>query len=151
MSPQYRRCSDSDYSFTSAGCQIGLGALANHDLQVSPQIFKWLRVQALGGPLEDIRGFVPKPVHYPGRVVRGVAGRWMFVFFEELSIFGSFRMMVPTSWRSVVAPGDSWAMSSTWFMPVEMLGLQRGEFNFCLIRSEKALFCKLQVGCHMPV
>lgn len=53
-------------SLASSSCQIGLGALVNHDLQVSPQIFKWLQVQALGGPLEDIQGFVPKPVHYAG-------------------------------------------------------------------------------------
>lgn len=56
------------YSFKSSGCQIGLGALVNRDLQVSLQIFKWLQVQALGGSLEDIQGFVPKPVHYPGCV-----------------------------------------------------------------------------------
>lgn len=49
--------------------------LVNRDLQVSSQIFKWLQVQALGGPLMDIQGFVPKPVHYPGCVVQGVAGR----------------------------------------------------------------------------
>lgn len=74
------------------------------------------------------------------------------VFFENLPVFGSVCMKVPTlRFCSVVAPGDSQEMSSTWFLPVEILGLQTREFNFCLIRSEKALFGKLQVGCHMPV
>lgn len=74
----YRRCIDSVFSFLSTGCQIGLGASVNHELQVSLQIFWWLLVRALGGPLEDIRGFVPKPAHDPGCVSVGVAGRWIF-------------------------------------------------------------------------
>lgn len=45
---------------------------------------------------------------------------------------------------------DSRAMSSTCSIPVEMIVLQCEEFHFGLISTEKALFCKLQVGCHMP-
>lgn len=62
-----------------------------------------------------------------------------------------WHLLMPTLCRSVVAPGDSWAMSSNWFMPVEMIGFQLEEFNFCLISWERAVFCKLQVGCHMLV
>lgn len=37
-------------------------------------------MQALGGPLKDVQGFVPKPVYYPGSVVQGVVllkGEWL--------------------------------------------------------------------------
>lgn len=53
--------------------------------------------------------------------------------------------------QCVVTPGNSQAVSSAWFLPVERLGFQTRGFNFCLIRSEKALFGKLQEGCHMPI
>lgn len=81
----YRRCIDSVFSFLSTSCQIGLGASVNHELQVSLQIFRWLLVRALGGPLEDIQGFVPKPAHDPGCVsvvlLEGGSLRDSVVFF----------------------------------------------------------------------
>lgn len=73
------------------------------------------------------------------------------VLSGDLPVFGSVCMMVPTSCCSVVTPGDSQVISSTCFLPVELLSFQTREFIFCLIISEKALFDKLQVGCHMPV
>ena len=43
-------------------CQVGWGALLLSYFQVSPEMFDWIQVRALAGPLKDIQRLVPKPL-----------------------------------------------------------------------------------------
>jgi hypothetical protein len=43
-------------------CQVGWGVSLHSYFQVSPEIFGQFQVQALAGPLNDIRRLVPKPL-----------------------------------------------------------------------------------------
>ncbi|XP_051533408.1 mitogen-activated protein kinase kinase kinase kinase 6 isoform X1 [Myxocyprinus asiaticus] len=43
-------------------CQLGWGPLVDSHFQVSPEMFDWVQVQALAGPLKDIHRVVPKPL-----------------------------------------------------------------------------------------
>ena len=43
-------------------CQVGWGALLHSYFQGSPEMFDWVQVRALAGPLMDIQRLVPKPL-----------------------------------------------------------------------------------------
>lgn len=85
-----------------------------------------------------VEGLFPKPLHYPGRVTLGVAGR-----------------RIAATSRGLPA-GARWPSSGTWQAPVETLGSFSGEKNSIFVslggkKKKMKLFCKLQVGGHMPV
>ena len=43
-------------------CQVGWGASMHNYFQVSPEMFDWVQVWALAGPLKDIQRLVPNPL-----------------------------------------------------------------------------------------
>ena len=43
-------------------CQVGWGVSLQRYFQVSPEMFDWVQVGALAGPLKDIQRLVPKPL-----------------------------------------------------------------------------------------
>ncbi len=45
-------------------CQVGWGLSIDRNFQVSPEMFNWVQVQALAGPLKDVHGVLPKLLLY---------------------------------------------------------------------------------------
>jgi hypothetical protein len=43
-------------------CLVGWGASLHSYFQVSPEMFDWVQVRALAGPLKNIQRLVPKPL-----------------------------------------------------------------------------------------
>lgn len=144
---KYLKLATTALSPVSTSCQIGSGALANRDLQLSLKIFKWLQVQVLGCPLWHLFQIQSTILHVWFRVLtcRKVYLLSCSAQFSARPVFGSICVMEPTSWCSVLTPDDSQVISSTWFLPVEMLGFQAWQLNFCLIKWEKALSGIFQV------
>ena len=130
------------------------GALQHSYFQVSPEMFDWVQVQALAGPLKDIQRHVPKPLlRCLGCVVRfivllpqsEVLGALYFSLFIFASILKSLpvpasekhphSLMLPTPWFTVeMVPGF-----------LVTLGIQGKEFNFGFIRPDNLISHCLRV------
>ena len=55
-------------------CQVGWGVSLHSYFQVFPEMFDWVQVRALAGPLKDIQRLVPKPfLRCLSRVLRVIA------------------------------------------------------------------------------
>jgi len=145
--------------------QVGWGASVHSHFQISPEMFNWVQVWALAGPLKDIHRVVPKPLvsRLSSRMSLYIAA---FIFPSTLTSFPvpaakkkSQQHDAATTTlhcRDVIGQ----VMSSAWFPPDMTLGIQAKEFNLYFIRPENFVshglrvlqvpFGKLQAGCHVP-
>ena len=93
-------------------CQVGWGVFLDSYFQVSPEMFNRVQVRALAGPLEGIRGLVPKPLlRCLGRVLRvivlldgelspqsRVLSALEQVFVNDLSVLCSSHLSLDSDW-----------------------------------------------------
>ena len=98
-------------------CQVGPGALLHIYFQVYPDMLDWVQVQALAGPLKDIKRLVPKPLlcglGWVLRVVVLLDGEPMSqaeflialeqVFFNNLSVLCSVHLSLDPDSLSIPA------------------------------------------------
>ena len=132
--------------------------------QVSPDMFDWVQVQALAGPLKDIQRLVPKPLlcgldcvlrvkvllegepSPQSEVLSGFSSRISLYFapFIFPSILTSF--LVPAAEKTSPQHDAATTMlhrRNGARFPLEVtLGIQTKEFNIGFIRSEN-------LGCHL--
>ena len=152
-------------------CQVRWALWVDSHFQISPEMFDWVQVRALAGPLKDIQGVVPKPLlRCLGcmlKVIVLLEGEPL-AQCEALSTLDPVLLRIslyfaPFSFPSTVTSPPSpcrWktppqhdsattvfhhVMSGAWFLPDMMLRIEARQLNLGFVRPENLVSHSLGV------